>query len=76
MDDLAPTLPLRDPIRQALQGHEVPERVLLQWLECHERCDWPTCDAIIHTYGLNQDDLLRFYEEAILWSESAMRATP
>jgi len=54
----------------------VPERVLLQWLECHERCDWPTCDAIIHTYGLNQDDLLRFYEEAILWSESAMRATP
>jgi EAL and modified HD-GYP domain-containing signal transduction protein len=76
MDELAPTLPLRDPIRHALQGQDVPERVLLYWLECHEHCDWQTCDSIIQSCGLNQEDLLRFYEEAILWSESALRATP
>jgi EAL and modified HD-GYP domain-containing signal transduction protein len=76
MDELAPTLPLRDPIRQALQGEDVPERVLLHWLECHEHCDWQTCDSISQACGLNEEDLLRFYEEAILWSESALRATP
>ena len=45
MIDLAPQLPLRAEVRQALMGDRVPERGLLTWLERYELGDWIACGA-------------------------------
>jgi EAL and modified HD-GYP domain-containing signal transduction protein len=76
MDELAPALPLRGAIREALLGKPIPERDLLHWLECHERGDWAQCDATATSRGLNQTDLVRCYEEALLWAEAAFHSAP
>ena len=47
MEEILPSLPLRDRICEALQGTMNPERSLLTWLEFHERGDWEACDAIL-----------------------------
>ena len=72
MNDLTPLLPLRDGIRRALEGEELPERALLCWLEGHERADWSTCDIVTEKQGLNAGDLLVCYEEALHWAEAAL----
>ena len=73
MQDLSPLLPLRDEIRQALEGNQVPERASLTWLEGHERGDWAACDKLTATQGLNPHDLLPRFEEALHWAEDALR---
>jgi EAL and modified HD-GYP domain-containing signal transduction protein len=72
MKDLSPLLPLRDEIRQALEGKQVPERALLSWLEGHEHGDWAACDKIVETQGLNPRDLLLRFEEALQWAEDTL----
>jgi EAL and modified HD-GYP domain-containing signal transduction protein len=72
MKDLSPLLPLRDEIRQALEGKQVPERALLSWLEGHEHGDWAACDKVLETQGLNPHDLLLRFEEALQWAEDAL----
>ncbi len=74
MEDLAPALPLREEIRQALKGADNPERGLLQWLECHERGDWALCDAVVEAYGLNPEQVIRCYVEAVTWAEEVLRS--
>jgi EAL and modified HD-GYP domain-containing signal transduction protein len=73
MKDLSPSLPLRDEIRQALEGKQVPERALLCWLEGHEQGDWAACDMVAEKQGLYPHDLLLCYEEALQWAEAALR---
>jgi EAL and modified HD-GYP domain-containing signal transduction protein len=75
MEQLAPTLPLRDEIREALMGKANPERVLLQWLESHEHGDWEACDAVVHANGLDQELLIACYAEALLWAEAGVLST-
>ena len=72
MQDLAPLLPLREEIRRALEGTEIAERCLLAWLEGHEHGDWAACDAIMETHKLEQEGLLRCYEEAVAWAEAVL----
>lgn len=72
MKDLSPLLPLRDEIRQALEGRPVPERTLLSWLEGHEQGDWAACDKVVETQRLNPGDLLHCFEEALHWAEDAL----
>lgn len=72
MEELAPALPLRERIRQALNDTTLPEGILLEWLINHEYGNWPTCDAIAQTHGLDQEQLQRFYGEAVGWAESAL----
>lgn len=72
MQDLAPLLPLREEIRRALEGTEIAERCLLAWLEGHERGDWAACDTIMETHKLEQEGLLRCYEEAVAWAEAVL----
>jgi EAL and modified HD-GYP domain-containing signal transduction protein len=74
MELLAPELPLRDEIREALMGASNPERILLQWLEFHERGEWAECDAITQQNGLNEDELVASYAEALMWAESALQS--
>jgi EAL and modified HD-GYP domain-containing signal transduction protein len=74
MEKLIPSLPLREEIRQALQGTTNRERSLLEWLECHERGDWASCDAILQKYMLNADEVLRCYTEAVVWAEEALKS--
>ncbi len=75
MDELTPSLPLRDPIRQALHGTSNRERRLLDWLEYHEGGCWAACDAIVRSNNLNQDLMVKCYAEAVMWAESAMSFT-
>jgi EAL and modified HD-GYP domain-containing signal transduction protein len=79
MEELIPSLPLRDRICEALQGILNPERSLLSWLEFHEQGDWAACDAIVQA---NQpgghypmaDELVQFYAYAVIWAEGAVRS--
>jgi len=72
MLELAPTLPLRETIREALLGAVSQESSLLQWVGFYERAEWVNCDAIAQSYGLNQEELMRLFEEAVVWAESAL----
>jgi c-di-GMP phosphodiesterase len=72
MEALTPTLPLRLPVRDALEGAANPERSLLAWLECHERGAWPECDAIAQASCLNPDQLLQCYAEALVWARDTL----
>jgi len=74
MDELAPTLPLREEIREALKGAPNLERCLLGWLESHERGNWVACDILAEVHGLDQERLLALYGEAVLWAEAALRS--
>jgi c-di-GMP-related signal transduction protein len=73
MRQLAPDLPLREAIRVALMGEAVPERRILEWLVAHEHGNWTACDAIAAEYKLDQEALLRTYEDAVIWAESALQ---
>jgi len=75
MEKLTPTLPLREEIRQALQGKDNRERILLQWLEFHERGDWAACDAIFQKSGMNAEEVIRCYAEAVVWADAALKLT-
>jgi len=72
MEELVPTLPLRDKIRQALTGADLPECSLLTWLVRHENADWTDCDAIAQAHDLDRKDLHDCYAEAVVWAESAL----
>ncbi|HUA91832.1 MAG TPA: HDOD domain-containing protein [Terracidiphilus sp.] len=73
MRQLAPDLPLREAIRVALMGEAVPERRVLEWLIAHEHGNWAACDALAAEHKLDQDALLRTYEDAVVWAESALQ---
>jgi EAL and modified HD-GYP domain-containing signal transduction protein len=73
MQQLAPSLPLRDEIRRALLGEKIPERALLCWIEGHERGKWELCDLIAARRDLRQEDLFRCYEEALGWAEAILK---
>lgn len=72
MKNLAPSLPLREEIRQALLGNKVPERCLLCWLEGHEHGNWSACDLVAERHLLKPDDLQTCYEAAVVWAEAAL----
>jgi len=69
MEKLAPELPLREEICEALLGKAGIERSLLQWLESHEQGDWDACDVVVHAYGMDREFLVACYTEALVWAE-------
>ncbi len=69
MSEVAPALPLRETIREALLGSASLESSLLHWAECYERGDWVKCDAIASSYSLNQEDMIRCRRKAVVWAE-------
>jgi EAL and modified HD-GYP domain-containing signal transduction protein len=73
MADLVPALPLREKIREALQGGVGVESSLLRWVEAYERGDWVSCDTIAHAYSLNQQDTARCYAMALVWADEALQ---
>ncbi len=73
MAELTPALPLRTEIRQALECAANAERSLLGWLEFHERGDWVACQREADARGMNEEELLRIYAEAVVWAEDALR---
>jgi EAL and modified HD-GYP domain-containing signal transduction protein len=72
MPELAPSLPLREEIRKALNGEKIPERALLCWLEGHERGDWAACDMLGEKPVMQPDQLQTCYEDALVWAEAAL----
>lgn len=74
MEELAPSLPLRDEVRQALAGRANRERCLLAWLERHEHADWDGCDEIAREYSLGSERLIRCYNDAVVWAHAALRS--
>jgi c-di-GMP phosphodiesterase len=73
MQELAPSLPLREEICTALLGAPILERRLLEWVIAHEQGDWTGCDAIAAGQGLEQETLVKNYEQAVVWAEAAIR---
>ena len=73
MEKLAPELPMRKEISDALLGKANPERALLQWLESHERAEWSECDAVVQANRLDQEFLVACYAEAVLWAEGVVQ---
>ena len=74
MTQLAPALPLREEIRDALLGTNNGERILLHWLESHEYGDWDACDAVAAANGLDREFLVACYAEAVLWAEEGVHS--
>jgi EAL and modified HD-GYP domain-containing signal transduction protein len=74
MSELAPTMPVRQEIREALMGAKNRERALLGWLEKYERGDWAGCDAAARADGLDQEQLAKAYLEAVAWAEAALHS--
>jgi EAL and modified HD-GYP domain-containing signal transduction protein len=74
MEDLAPSLPLREEIRLALTGTANRERSLLRWLECHEHGDWSGCDEIFHCNCYDPEKILKCYVDAVVWAEAALNS--
>jgi EAL and modified HD-GYP domain-containing signal transduction protein len=74
MEELTPALPLRQEIRQALDGVDNEERSLLGLLERHEHGDWEACDALVQARGLDQEQMLQCYTCALVWAEAALRS--
>ncbi len=74
MEELAPSLPLRDEIRSALLGNANSQSILLQWVERHEQGDWTTCDAILQKSEPNEEKIDRCYAQALVWAEAALRS--
>jgi EAL and modified HD-GYP domain-containing signal transduction protein len=75
MEDITPSMPLRNEIRDALLGKANPQRRLLSWLECHERGDWAPCDRIVQAIGSSREQLMRCYADAVVWAETALRSS-
>ena len=73
MEALVPELPLRDEIRQALLGLDNRERCLLAWIEGHERNDQAASHAIAEHHALNQQRLVQFFIDAVVWDATAHR---
>jgi len=73
MQELAPSLPLREEICTALLGAPILERRLLEWVISHEQGDWAGGDAIAAGQRLEQDTLVKNYEQAVVWAEAAVR---
>lgn len=74
MSELAPALAVSPAIRDALMGTGNPERALLGWLESCERGDWAGCDRTAQAGGLNQEELVKGYIEAVAWAEAALHS--
>jgi EAL and modified HD-GYP domain-containing signal transduction protein len=74
METLTPQLPLRDEIRRALLGEDNRERCLLGWVECHERNDQAAWNAIAEAHGLNQQRLVQYYIDAVVWDATPRRS--
>jgi EAL and modified HD-GYP domain-containing signal transduction protein len=74
MSELTPALPLRERIREALNGAPNRERAALAWLESHEHADWHACDSLAQANALNQGRMLAWYAEAVDWAEEAFRS--
>lgn len=68
MEEIVPSLPLRNGICEALSGTANAERRLLGWLECYERAEWDQCDDLIETYSLDPQRLAGCYVEAVRWA--------
>jgi EAL and modified HD-GYP domain-containing signal transduction protein len=75
MEELTPSLPLRERIREALLGTANIERSLLHWMECQEHGDWEGCDAIVQARGLDQKEVAQCYADAVVWAEAALHFT-
>ena len=73
-DQIAPMLPLRQEIREALSGIAHRERVALTWLECHERGDWPASEKLAHSNGFESEPMGRVYGESIRWADTTIQA--
>lgn len=72
MKDLTPALPLRNEIRQALEGADVPERRLLDWLIHLECGDWAQCDTIVELCKVDPRSFMDRYADAVVWAEDAL----
>lgn len=74
MEELTPALALRSEIRRALEGEPNSDRVLLQWLECHERGDWVASVAVLQANRMTQAKAASCFAEAVDWAEAALRS--
>ncbi len=72
MEELVPSLPLREEIRLALTGVPNPERSLLRWLESHEQGDWSGCDQVFKCNCFDPKKVQQYYFDAIFWAEAAI----
>jgi EAL and modified HD-GYP domain-containing signal transduction protein len=72
MNEVTPTLPLRTEICRALEGEQVSERVLLEWLEQYEYADWAACEKLEEAMNVGASTLIGCYQEAMAWAEAAL----
>ena len=75
LTSIVSALPLRENARLALLGEPVREGILLQWLLHQEDEEWGACEAILRTFNLRGDQVMRIRAEAIAWADTALYAS-
>jgi EAL and modified HD-GYP domain-containing signal transduction protein len=75
MEELTPSLPLRAVVCAALEGTANRERILLAWVEGHERGDWQACDRIADGGGLRREELAARYTASVVWAGEALHSS-
>ena len=75
MESVIYQLPLRHEIRQALLGHETPERWPLSWLEHWEHGEWEQCDAMVSNAGHAPQHFIQCYHAALAWDGNTRETT-
>ena len=71
MTILAPELPLRAEIREALLGAAVKDRCLLAWIESYENSKNAESRALAFSFNLDQQKLVKTYIDALVWESAA-----
>ena len=72
MREITSFLPLRTEICQALEGANLREGFLLNWLENHEVANWEACDALTSANGCSGNNLVRCFTESLQWVENIL----
>ncbi|MDR3724078.1 MAG: HDOD domain-containing protein [Terracidiphilus sp.] len=72
-EQMIPSLPLREQIRNVLMGMNLPEGRLLQWMIDREHGDWDGCDGIVRKIGVSREALEECYASALVWAETVVR---
>jgi EAL and modified HD-GYP domain-containing signal transduction protein len=76
VQQLIRTLPLRNEVKEAMDGKANSVSAALRLLDCYERGDWTACMERSNTLQISESKLAHLYEESLRWAESAVVAEP
>jgi EAL and modified HD-GYP domain-containing signal transduction protein len=76
LPEVIKTLPLRDQVREALNGGHNSVATAMGLLECYEEGNWDICTQQCIALNITESKLTHIYEESTRWAEQAANPEP